>query len=75
VTIAARAGTIWCVPVLLPIVLLAAGLAFGLGLALNAFGLAGHDARRVPEARRGGWVIVVVCGLGLLFTILTAGLR
>lgn len=61
--------------VLLPIALLTAGLVFGLGMALNAFGLAGHDARRIPEARRGGWVIVVVCALGLLFTILTAGMR
>lgn len=61
--------------VALPIALLTAGVAVGLGMALNLFGLAGHEPRAIPEARRGGWVIVVVCAFGLLFTLLTAGLR
>jgi hypothetical protein len=61
--------------VLLAIALLTVGIAVGLGMALDLFGLAGHEPRTVPEARRAGWVIVVVCGFGLLFTILTAGLR
>lgn len=61
--------------VALPIALLTAGVAVGLGMALNLFGLAGLEPRAIPEARRGGWVIVVVCAFGLLFTLLTAGLR
>jgi hypothetical protein len=61
--------------VTLAITLLSAGIAVGVGMALNMFGLAGHEPRAVPEARRAGWVIVVVCGFGLLFTVLTAGLR
>ena len=59
----------------LAITLLAAGIAVGVGMALNMYGLAGSEPRAIPEARRAGWVIVVVCGFGLLFTILTAGLR
>ena len=61
--------------VLLPIVLLTAGIAVGVGMALNMFGLAGDEPRAIPDVRRAGWVIVVVCAFGLLFTILTAGLR
>ena len=61
--------------VLLPIALLTVGIAVGLGMALNLFGLTGDEPRAIPEARRGGWVIVVVCAFGLVFTILTAGLR
>ena len=61
--------------VLLPITLLATGIAVGVGMVLNLYGLAGDEPRAIPEARRAGWVIVVVCGFGLLFTVLTAGLR
>jgi hypothetical protein len=61
--------------VTLAITLLAAGIAVGLGMALNPYGLAGDEPRAIPEARRAGWVIVVVCAFGLLLTILTAGLR
>jgi hypothetical protein len=61
--------------VLLAITLLTAGIAVGLGMAFNMYGLAGQEPRAIPEARRAGWVIVVVCAFGLLFTILTAGLR
>jgi hypothetical protein len=61
--------------VTLAITLLAAGIAVGVGMALNMYGLAGDEPRAIPEARRAGWVIVVVCTFGLLFTIFTAGLR
>lgn len=61
--------------VTLAITLLSAGIAVGIGMALNLYGLAGDEPRAIPDARRAGWVIVVVCGFGLLFTILTAGLR
>jgi hypothetical protein len=61
--------------VLLPIALLTTGIAVGVGMVLNVFGLAGDEPRAIPEARRAGWVIVAVCAFGLLFTILTAGLR
>ena len=61
--------------VTLAITLLAAGIVLGVGMALNLYGLAGDEPRTIPEARRAGWVIVVVCAFGLLFTILTAGLR
>jgi FtsH-binding integral membrane protein len=60
---------------LLAITLLTAGIAVGVGMAFNLHGLAGQEPRAIPEARRAGWVIVVVCTFGLLFTILTAGLR
>ena len=60
---------------LLAITLLAVGIAVGVGMAFNVYGLAGEEPRAIPEARRAGWVIVVVCAFGLLFTVLTAGLR
>lgn len=62
-------------PVGLPIALLVTGVVVGFAMATNRFALGGDKSRAAPEARRAGWVIVVVCAFGLLFTILTAGLR